>query len=84
MFGVGLNAEAVFRIDADVERQQVEKLRNLRASRAQAAVDDALGALETAAQTGDNLMPPIMEAAKSLATVGEIATALRRVFGEHR
>jgi methylmalonyl-CoA mutase N-terminal domain/subunit len=74
----------VFRIDPAIERQQTDRLRDLRASRNAERVDTALKQIETAAKTSDNLMPPIMNAAKDLATVGEIATALRHVFGEHR
>ncbi|MFN0103512.1 MAG: methylmalonyl-CoA mutase [Bryobacteraceae bacterium] len=74
----------VFRIDPEIERQQIDRLRDLRASRSQPAVEAALQQLETAARGADNLMPPILTAARELATVGEIATALRRVFGEHR
>jgi methylmalonyl-CoA mutase N-terminal domain/subunit len=74
----------VFKINPEIERQQVARLRDLRASRSQPAVDAAILKIEAAAQSSDNLMPPILEAAKELATVGEIATALRRVYGEHR
>jgi len=74
----------VFRIDPAIESRQIDRLRDLRASRGQPAVDAALQQIEGAARGGDNLMPPIMNAAKELATVGEIATALRHVFGEHR
>ena len=70
--------------DKVLVKQIIDRLRDLRASRPQPQVDAALSALESAARSGDNLMPPILEAAKSLATVGEIATALRHVFGEHR
>ncbi|HEU0123660.1 MAG TPA: methylmalonyl-CoA mutase family protein [Bryobacteraceae bacterium] len=74
----------VFKIDPEIEWQQVERLRDLRASRSQPAVDSALRRLEETARAGGNLMPPILDAAKDLSTVGEIAAALRRVFGEHR
>jgi methylmalonyl-CoA mutase N-terminal domain/subunit len=74
----------VFQIDPTIERQQADRLRDLRASRSAERVDNALTQMEAAARTSDNLMPPILSAAKELATVGEIATALRRVFGEHR
>ena len=74
----------VFRVDPANERQQIDRLRDLRASRNAERVDTALDQIENAARAGDNLMPPILSAAKELATVGEIATALRRVFGEHR
>jgi methylmalonyl-CoA mutase N-terminal domain/subunit len=73
-----------FRIDPALERAQTEKLRQLRASRSQSAVDASLGSLERAARNGSNLMPPILEAAGVYATVGEIAGRLRDVFGEYR
>jgi methylmalonyl-CoA mutase N-terminal domain/subunit len=44
----------------------------------------ALDAVETAARGTDNLLPPIIEAVKARATLGEICGRLRRVFGEHR
>ncbi len=74
----------VFRIDPANERQQIDRLRDLRASRNPESVTAALDQIERAARAADNLMPPILTAANALATVGEIATALRRVFGEHR
>ncbi|MBM3754136.1 MAG: methylmalonyl-CoA mutase [Acidobacteria bacterium] len=67
----------VFRIDPDIERRQVENLRAVRASRSGSAVDAALADLRAAAASGDNVTPRILEAAKVLATVGEIAEGLR-------
>jgi len=72
------------RIDPDIERQQVERLRTMRASRNQAEVVARLGELESVARGSDNLMPKILAACESLATVGEISDRLRRVFGEYR
>jgi methylmalonyl-CoA mutase, N-terminal domain len=73
-----------FRLDPALERSQVEKLRELRASRSQADVSQKLESLEQAARGGENLMPPILDAAGALATVGEISGRLRNVFGEYR
>jgi methylmalonyl-CoA mutase N-terminal domain/subunit len=73
-----------FRIDPEIERQQVERLRQLRASRSASAVQERLDAVEQAARRGDNLMPPILAACAALCTVGEISDRLRRVFGEYR
>ena len=73
-----------FHLDAALERSQVERLREVRASRSQAAVTERLAALERAARGTDNLMPPILDAAEVYATVGEISDCLRSVFGEHR
>jgi methylmalonyl-CoA mutase N-terminal domain/subunit len=75
---------AALRIDSDVELRQVERLRQVRASRNQAEVMARLGALEEAARGSDNLMSKIMAACEALATVGEISDRLRKVFGEYR
>jgi methylmalonyl-CoA mutase N-terminal domain/subunit len=72
------------RLDPASERTQVERLRQVRASRSQATVDQKLAVLEETARSTDNLMPPILEAAACYATVGEISDRLRTVFGEYR
>jgi methylmalonyl-CoA mutase N-terminal domain/subunit len=73
-----------FHLDEALERGQIEKLRQVRASRSPSAVAEKLAALEQAARTGSNLMPPILEAAEAYATVGEASDRLRSVFGEYR
>jgi methylmalonyl-CoA mutase N-terminal domain/subunit len=73
-----------FRIDPQLEAQQVERLRELRASRSTESVKAGLGGLEAAARGGANLMPHILECCRSLITVGEISDTLRGVFGEYR
>ncbi len=73
-----------FRLDPELERSQIEKLRQVRAGRSAAAVRQALGKLEETAQGTGNLMPAIFAAVEAWATVGEIADALRRVFGEYK
>jgi methylmalonyl-CoA mutase N-terminal domain/subunit len=74
----------VFEIDPGIERAQIERLRALRASRSEAAVRQALQAVEAAARSGDNLVPGVVAAVEHLATLGEIADTLRAVFGEHQ
>ena len=74
----------VFRLDPDLERSQIESLRQVRAGRSAGDVAAKLDALEHSARGTDNLMPPILEAAAVYATVGEISDTLRKVFGEHR
>ncbi len=74
----------VMKVDPAIEERQVERLRELRARRSGPAVAQALGALSAAAKRTDNLVPPILAAVKSRATLGEISDALRDVFGEHR
>ena len=72
------------RIDESLERKQVERLRALRARRDATRWQAALRSVEDAARNGANLMPAILEAVENHATVGEIASTLREVFGEYR
>src|SRR5262252_4422258 len=89
---VGLNRFAdsdtrtipTFNIDPDVERRQVERLRALRAGRSVSEWKAALDRVEDAARTGSNLVPPIIGAVEAHATVGEIADAMRAVFGVYQ
>jgi methylmalonyl-CoA mutase N-terminal domain/subunit len=74
----------ILRIDPALEREQVERVRALRARRDDAAWRSALDALEARARGRDNLVPAIIDAVLAWATVGEIAGRLRRVFGEHQ
>ena len=74
---------ATFRLDPELEKQQIARLRDLRASRNARAVDTNLSALVGAARSTDNLMPHIMDCAEAYATVGEISDRLRSVFGEY-
>jgi methylmalonyl-CoA mutase N-terminal domain/subunit len=71
-------------IDADGERLQVEGLRRVRVSRDKAAWGTALAGLETAARGSENVLPPMIEAVKAGATLGEISDRLRAAWGEHR
>jgi methylmalonyl-CoA mutase N-terminal domain/subunit len=74
---------AVFRVDPEIERQQIERVRALRASRSAADCAAALAAVEQAARDGSNLVPHIIAAVEKRATLGEIADRMRRVFGEY-
>jgi methylmalonyl-CoA mutase, N-terminal domain len=71
-------------IDPETEIRQAERVRRVRASRDQATWRSAIDAVATAARGRDNLVPPILAAVESHATVGEISDAMRGVFGEHR
>jgi methylmalonyl-CoA mutase N-terminal domain/subunit len=71
------------RIDEDVERRQVDRVRAVRAGRNAEAARSALDAVSQAARDGSNLVPRIVTAVEADATVGEIADAMRAVFGEY-
>ena len=71
-------------IDEQVAGEQVERVRALRQRRDHARVTRALEDLKAAARGTDNLMPPILEASRAYATVGEMCDALREVFGEYQ
>jgi len=73
-----------FRVDPSVGAAQAERLAAVRRTRDAAAVAGSLAALEDAARGDDNLMPLIVAAVDAYATLGEIAGALAKVFGEHR
>ncbi|MDH3579945.1 MAG: methylmalonyl-CoA mutase [Hyphomicrobiales bacterium] len=68
-----------------VRRQQTEKLKRLRAERDERACQDALDALTNCAETGNgNLLAASVDAARAMATVGEISMAMEKVFGRHK
>ncbi len=71
-------------MDETLEARQVERLRALRLRRDAEVHATALRRVEDAARVGSNLMPQILNAVESYATVGEIANVLRTVFGEYR
>ncbi|HYK37073.1 acyl-CoA mutase large subunit family protein [Alloacidobacterium sp.] len=71
------------RIDEGLERKQVERVRALRQRRDKAQWQSGIGKVKDYARSGDNLMPAILEAVESYATVGEIAASMREVFGEY-
>ncbi len=72
------------KVDPALEARQVERLRAFRARRDPAATRRATDALRQAARGTDNLMPFILSAVKTRATLGEVSDALRDVFGEYR
>ncbi|HXX07713.1 MAG TPA: methylmalonyl-CoA mutase [Pseudolabrys sp.] len=76
----------VLKIDnSAVRAMQIEKLKRLRAERDPAALQESLDALTRAADRGNgNLLGLAIDAARAKATVGEISSALEKVFGRHR
>ncbi len=76
--------KGLLRVDPSVGEGQVARLRSMKEKRDAAAVAEKLAALKSAAIGDANLMPPIIEAVKVYATLGEICDVLRGVFGEYR
>jgi len=76
--------EGLLRVDAAVGEFQKKKLADMKAKRDNAAVKNSLAALEKACLDDKaNLMPPILEAVKNYATLGEICGVMRKIFGEY-
>ena len=71
-------------IDREGERRQRERLARVRRERDNELVSQRLGALREVAQGTENLMPPILDAVRAYATLGEICGVFREVFGEYR
>jgi len=72
------------RIGPEVEHKQRKRLEGLRSRRDQRAVERALDSLGRAAQSDENLMEPMLAAARAYATLGEIRHALEKVYGRFR
>lgn len=70
-------------VDSSVEREQIESLRQLKATRSQDDVDRHLAQVRKTAEAQDNLMPALIEAARARVTVGETMRALEDVYGRY-
>ena len=71
----------VLKIGPEVEQEQVARLSDLRKTRDPFKMAGALEELQEAAACSQNVMPYLIEAVKTKATLGEICTALKEVFG---
>jgi len=90
---VGVNQYAIeedevpiklLKIGAEVEAEQLRRLRSMKKDRNGGKVKKVLDELHGAAERDENLMPPIIKAVKAYATLGEICNVLRDIFGEYR
>ncbi len=72
------------RIDAEIERNQIERTRAVRQKRDTTTAENALLKLEEAARNDENMLPRILDCVESYVTVGEISHRLRKVWGEYR
>jgi len=74
----------ILEIGSEIERKQIDKVRELKGRRDSSRVGQALQTVKRAAAGEDNVMPAVIEAVKVYATVGEISDVFREVFGEYR
>ncbi len=74
----------ILQMDEEGEKRHLERLNRVRRERIARDVSERLGEIKRAAQGSENLMPHILEAVRSYATLGEICGVLREVFGEYR
>ena len=74
----------LLRVPLEVEQRQADRVRRVKRERDGAAARAALQRVRAAAESGENLMPPLVAAVKAMCTVGEIADVYREVFGQYR
>lgn len=74
---------SVLKVDPALEKEQVQRLKAVKAQRDNGRVRKLLSALEGAAREGTNIMAPTLDAVRAYASVGEITSALRKVYGSH-
>ncbi len=72
------------KIEESVTRHQIERVRKVRAERDAARVEAALRVVAESCAAGINLMPPVIEAVKAYATLGEVCDVFRERFGTYR
>lgn len=73
----------LFKVDPAIQQRQMDKLQKVKQERDNAKAEAKLQAIEQAAATDENLMPYLVDAVEHYATLGEIAEAMRKVFGEY-
>ena len=74
----------ILRVDPNIERNQIERVRAVRERRDKERAENALTKLEEAARGTENLLPRILDAVENYVTVGEISHRLRKIWGEYR
>jgi methylmalonyl-CoA mutase N-terminal domain/subunit len=71
-------------VDETIRQKQTDRIQSVKIQRNQNLVTEKLNALQIAAKGEDNVMPYIIDAVESYATLGEICDTLRDVFGEYK
>ncbi len=74
----------LLKVDPKIQEQQIDRLNQVKRQRDQAGVKRSLTRLKEVAKSTDNLMPAVLDAVKTYATLGEICDVLREVFGEYQ
>jgi methylmalonyl-CoA mutase N-terminal domain/subunit len=74
----------LLKIDIRVQEDQIKFLNKIKSERDNSKVNQKLAALKIAALSENNLMPYILDAVKSYASVGEICNTMRAVYGEYK
>ncbi|MCU0332620.1 MAG: methylmalonyl-CoA mutase family protein [Ignavibacteriaceae bacterium] len=74
----------LLKIDIKVQEEQIKFLKKVRSGRNNEEVNKNLADLKKAAEGSNNLMPPILEAVRNYASIGEICNTMRSVFGEYK
>jgi len=73
-----------FKVNDNIRDVQIQKLNNLRSNRDNAKIDQCLQILNDRCNSGENIMPSVVEAVENKCTLGEIADTLREVYGEYK
>ncbi len=74
----------LLKVRPEVEKAQIERVREVRSSRDDQRAKRALKSLREAAESGENVMPTILQAVKAYCTIGEMCDVLREVYGEYQ
>jgi methylmalonyl-CoA mutase N-terminal domain/subunit len=82
--GEGKRQLVIHRADPKSVERQIQRTREVKASRDNPKTQKALDELCRSAETKENLMPGFIQAVKAYASVGEITEALKKVFGEFK
>jgi methylmalonyl-CoA mutase N-terminal domain/subunit len=89
---VGVNAYTIeeetdpdlLKVDRSVQKRQRERLESVKAERDEEKIEAALAAIAEASREGENVMPPMIEAVKAYATMGEIMRVFQDQYGSYR
>jgi methylmalonyl-CoA mutase N-terminal domain/subunit len=74
----------LLKVDPEVQRRQIERLKKVKAERDNKAVKENLEWIRSCCENNENVMPAVFEAVKSYATIGEIMGTFKQVYGTYR